>query len=185
MHLGQTFTAILLSAAALTLPPAATAAAAAATVRQSQNIRARASRRTQEAPVPQTEITKEKVEAIISAVEQAAKKKDIAALSAYLAPDLKFKSQWGDKPTLSINRAQYIESVRLMFEAALDYVYLRKSLTVTISPDGQSATAQTEAFEMVTLAQSTVAGNVVEVTTFKIYKGKILIAAMEGTTRPV
>jgi hypothetical protein len=63
----------------------------------------------------------------------------------------------------------------------LDYTYLRKSLTVTIAPDAQSATAQVEAFEMLTVAQGTIAGNSINVITFKIYKGKILIASMEGT----
>jgi hypothetical protein len=62
----------------------------------------------------------------------------------------------------------------------LDITYLRKSLIITIDPDGQSATAQIEAFEMLTLAQGTVAGNSIGTTTFKIYKGKILISSIEG-----
>lgn len=172
MHLNKTFAVILLCVTALTLPPAAAAAAA----RPSQKPRAKA-----QAPAPQTEITKEKVEAIVSAVEQAAKKKDAAVLISYLAPDLKYKLNEGDRPTRHLTRAQYAEAVKLVFAHVLDYVYLRKSLTITIAPDGQSATAQTEAYEMVTLPQGTVAGNSTSLTTFKIYKGKILISAMEGT----
>jgi hypothetical protein len=177
MRLSKTLAAILLCATTLTLVPAAATAAAA---RPSQKTRARA-----QAPAPQTEITKEKVEAIITAIEQAAKKKEIAIITGFLAPDMKFKSQMGDKPVLELNRAQYVEVVKRGFELALDYVYLRKSLTITIAPDGQSATAQTETFEMITMAQGTVAGNVVGVTSFKIYKGKILIDSMEGVSTPV
>ena len=169
MHLNRTLAAILLCATTLTLPPAAAA-------RPSQKTRPKT-----QAPAPQTEITKEKVEAIVSAIEQSVKKKDAAVIIAYLAPDLKYKLDGGGRPTRHANRAQYIKIVRLGFGLALDYVYLRKSLTITIAPDGQSATAQTEAFEMVTLAQGTVAANVVGTTTFKIYKGKILISSMEGT----
>ncbi len=175
MHLNKTLAAILLCAASLTLPLAATAAAA--TVIPSQKTRASKV----QTPAPQTEITKEKVEAIVSAIEQAGKKKDIAVITAYLAPDLKYKLNGGGRPTRHANRAQYIEIIKLGFELTLDYTYLRKSLTITIAPDGQSATAQTEAFEMVTLAQGTVAANVVGTITFKIYKGKILISSMEGT----
>ena len=174
MRLSNIFAAILLCATTLTLPPARAA------TRPSQKARARA-----QAPAPQTEITKEKVEAIVSELETAAKKKDVAVINAYLAPDMKYVSQMGDKPPLQLNRAQYAEVLKRGLEVALDYVYLRKSLTVTIAPDGQSATAHTETFEMITTAQGTIAGNVVALTTFKIYKGKILIASMEAEGTPV
>lgn len=174
MRLSKSLAAILLCATTLTLPSSAAAA------RPSQKTRARA-----QAPAPEIEITKEKVEAIFAALEQAAKKKEIAVFAAFLAPDLKVKSQMGDKPAIELNRAQYLEVMKRGMELTLDYVYLRKSLTISIAPDGQSATAQTETFEMVTLEQGTVAGNVVGITTFKIYKGKILIASMEGTGTPV
>jgi len=173
MRLSKILAAILLCVTTLTLPPAVAA-------RPSQKPRARA-----QAPAPHTEITKEKVEAIISALEAAAKKKELAVIASYLAPDLQVTSQTGDKPAIHLNRAQYLEVMKRGLELTLDYVYLRKSLTVSIAPDGQSATALVESFEMVTLEQGTVAGNVVGTTTFKIYKGKILIAAMEGTGTPV
>jgi len=179
MHLSKTLAAILLCAVTLALLPVAAAAAG-----PSQKTRASSSSRAQ-APAPQTEITKEKVEVIVSAIEQSVKKKEAAVLIAYLAPDLKYKLDGGGRPTRHANRPQYIEIVKLGFALALDYVYLRKSLTVTIAPDGQSATAQTEAFEMLTLAQGTVAAHVTSVTTFKIYKGKILISAMESTIKYV
>jgi hypothetical protein len=157
----------------MTLTPAASAAAAA---RAPQKTRAKA-----QAPAPQTEITKEKIEAIVSAIEEAAKKKDFAGIIPHLAPDFKYKLDGGGRPTREANRAQYIEMIKLGFGLTLDYTYLRKSLTITIAPDGQSATAHTESFEMVTMAQGTVAGNATSLTTFKIYKGKIMIASVEGT----
>jgi hypothetical protein len=114
-------------------------------------------------------------------LEQAAKKKDVAVITGYLAPDFKYKLEASNRPTREANRAQYVEIVKLGLEVTLDYTYLRKSLTVTVAPDGQSATAQVEAFEMVTLAQGTLAGNVSSLTTFKIYKGKILISAVAAS----
>ena len=168
MRLNQFLAAILLCATTLTLPPAA--------ARTPQKTRVKA-----QAPTPQTEITKEKVEAIVSTIEQAVKKKDAAVLISYLAPDMKYTLDGGGRPTRHANRAQYIQIVRLGFKMTLDYKYHRKSLTITVAPDGQSATAQTEAFELLTLAQGTVAGNSTSLTTFKIYKGKVLISAMEGT----
>ena len=169
MRFSQTLAAILLCATTLTLPPAAAA-------RLPQKTRVKA-----QAPTPHTEITKEKVEAIVSTIEQAVKKKDAAVLISYLAPDMKYTLDGGGRPTRHANRAHYIQIVRLGFKMALDYKYYRKSLTITVAPDGQSATAQTEAFELLTLAQGTVTGNSTSLTTFKIYKGKILISAMEGT----
>jgi hypothetical protein len=175
MRLSKTLAAILLCATTFTLPPALAAA------RPSQKTRASKA----QTPAPETEITKEKVEAIISALEQAAKKKEMAVIVAYLAPDMKYKLEGEGRPTRYANRAQYIEIIKLGFAVALDYVYMRKSLTVTIAPDGQSATAHTEAFEMLTLAEGTVAGHTTSLITFKIYKGKILIASMEGTIQRV
>jgi hypothetical protein len=170
MRLSKILAAILLCATTLTLPPAADAVAAS---RPSQKNRARV-----QAPAPLTEITKENVEAIIAELEQGAKKKDVAVITRYLAPDFTYKLETSNRPTREANRAQYIEVVKLGMSLTLDYKYLRKSLDITIAPDGQSATAQTEAFEMVTLAQGTVAGNVSSLTTFKLYKGKILLSAV-------
>lgn len=176
MHFRQSFAAILLCAAIVTLPPFASPAAA------SQKARPRAQQpQQQQAPAPHTEITKEKIETIISAIEAAAKKKDVAVIASYLAPDMKFKLDGGGRPTRYANRAQYIEMVKIGIGLALDYEFIRKSTLVTIAPDGQSATAQTETFEMLTLAQGTITSNVVSTATFKIYKGKILIASMDGT----
>lgn len=175
MRLSKILAAALLCATTLTLPLGVEAAA-----RPSQQTRAKA-----QTPAPQTEITKETVEAIVSAVETAMKKKDLAALAVHLAPDMKYKSQTGDKPAYELNRAQLLEVMKLGLELTLDYVYLRKSLTVTIAPGGQSATARTESFEMVTTAQGALAGHSVGVTTFKIYKGKVLISSMESVNTPV
>lgn len=172
MRLSQTLAAIFLCAA-LTLPPAN----AAANVPASQKARAR----TAQTPAPQTEITKEKIEAIVKAIHEAAKKRDVDAINAYLAPDATWKLQGGGRPPRRATRAQYIQALRLAFELALDYTYLIKSLNITVAPDGQSATAQSEVFEMSTFAQGTIAANIVGTTTFKIYKGKILISSMEGT----
>ncbi|HYO99140.1 MAG TPA: nuclear transport factor 2 family protein [Pyrinomonadaceae bacterium] len=170
MRLSKTLAAIFLCATTLTLPANVDAA------RPLQKPRAKT-----QAPAPQTEITKEKIEAIVAAVHQAAKKKDAALLISYLAPDLKYKLEGGGRPPRHMNRAQYVETLRRVFEHALDYTYLIKSLNITIAPDGQSATAQTDVFEMITFAQGTAAANVTSTATFKIYKGKILIASMDGT----
>jgi hypothetical protein len=171
MRFSQTLAAIFLCAAALTLPPANAAA-----VRPAQKARAAKA----QTPAPHTEITREKIEAIISALEEAAKKRNFSAIVPYLAPDFKHKLDGGGRPTRHADRAQYILMMKLASEVTLDYTYLRKSLTITIAPDGQSATAHIEAFEMLTMAQGTVAGDSAGITTFKIYKGKVLISAMEG-----
>ena len=162
-------------AATLTLPPAN------ANARPSQKPRANKA----QTPAPQTEITKEKIEAIVTAIHKAAKEKDAEGIIQYLAPDMKFRSVAAGRPPMHANRAQYVASLRLIFEHTLDYTILLKSMTVTIAPDGQSATAQSELFEMSTYAQGTVAASVIGTTTFKIYKGKILIASMDGTVTPV
>ncbi|HEY9405619.1 MAG TPA: hypothetical protein VIQ24_23415 [Pyrinomonadaceae bacterium] len=169
MRLSRTIAAILLSATALALPPAD------ASARASQKPRARA-----QAPTAQTEITKEKVEAIVAAIEESVKKKEINVTISYLAPDMKYTLDSRGQPLRHANRAQYIQLLKLGSEMMLDLTYLRKSLTVTVAPDGQSATAHIEAFEMMTTAQGTLAGNSASLITFKIYKGKILISAMEG-----
>ncbi|MCA1568444.1 MAG: hypothetical protein LC803_22900 [Acidobacteria bacterium] len=174
MRLNKIIVAILLCATTLTLPPLA------AVARPTQKTRAKA-----QTPAPQTEITKENVEAIVSGLEGAMKKKEIAVIAAYLAPDMRYKSQTANRPAIDLNRAQFLEVMELGLELTLDYVYLRKSLTVTVAPGGQSATAQTETFEMVTTAQGAVAGHSVGVINFKIYKGKILISSMESINTPV
>jgi len=170
MRLSRTIAAIVLCATTQTLSPAAAAVA-----RPSQKPRAKA-----QAPAAQTQITKEKVEAIVSAIEESMKKKDINVIISYLAPDLKYSLDSRGQPTRHANRAQYIQLLKLGSEMMLDLTYLRKSLSITVAPDGQSATAQTEAFEMVTTEQGTLAGNSTSLITFRIYKGKILISAMEG-----
>jgi malonyl CoA-acyl carrier protein transacylase len=174
MRLSKTIVAILLCAATLTLPAATTAA------NPTQKPRAKA-----QTPAPQTAITRENVEAIVSGLEAAMKKKDLAVITAYLAPDMTYKSQTANRSAIELNRAQFLEVMKLSLELTLDYVYLRKSLTVNVAPGGQSATAQTETFEMVTTAQGAVAGHSVGVITFKIYKGKVLISSMESTNTPV
>ena len=173
MRFSKTLAAIFLCATTLTLQPSTINAVA---LRASQKPRAKA-----QTPAPQIEITKEKIEAIVAAIHQAAKKKDVALIIPHLAPDLKSKMEGGNRPPRQLTRAQYIESLRLGFELAVDYTCLIKSLNITIAPDGQSATAQTDIFEMITFAQGTLAANVTSTTTFKIYKGKILIALMDST----
>jgi len=172
MRLSKTLAAILLCATTLTLPTATAAAA-----RPSQKNRPSKV----QAPAPHTEITKEKIEAIVAALEEAAKKRDFAAVVPYLAPDFQYKLDGGGRPTREANRTKYVEIIKLVSAVTLDYTYLRKSLTITVAPGGQSATARIDAFEMVTMAQGTVAGNSIGLTTFKIYKGRILISAMEAT----
>ena len=171
MRFSKTLAAILLCAATLTLP-----SASAANARPSQKPRAKA-----QTPAPHTEITKEKIEAMVTAIHQAAKNKNVDIIAAYLAPEVKWKLEGGGRPARFANRAQYLANLRLTMEHVLDATFLVKSLNVTIAPDGQSATAQSEIFEMMTFAQGTVAANVVGTTTFKVYKGKILITSMEGT----
>jgi hypothetical protein len=178
MRFSQPLAAIFLCAAALTLPPAANAVAAPLRTQKARAAKA-------QTPAPQTEITKEKIAAIIAAIHKAAKEKNMDAIAPYLAPDMKFKSLAAGRPPVHANRAQYLASVRLSFEHALDYTIVLKSMTVTIAPDGQSATAQSEVFEMITFAQGTVAANIVGTTSFKVYKGKILISTMDGTVTPV
>ncbi|HLL70314.1 MAG TPA: hypothetical protein VK363_02715 [Pyrinomonadaceae bacterium] len=173
MRFSKTLAAIFLCATTLTLQPPTVNAAA---LRASQKPRAKA-----QTPAPQTEITKEKIEAIIAAIHQAAKKRDVALIIPHLAPDFTCKSQAGDKPASYVNRAQYVQNIKLAFELAVDYTYLIKSLNITIAPDGQTATAQSEIFEMVTFAQGTVAANVTSIATFKIYKGKVVLASTDGT----
>ncbi|HEV2801018.1 MAG TPA: hypothetical protein VGW12_11005 [Pyrinomonadaceae bacterium] len=168
----KTLFAIFLCAATLALPTTTAAQKA----RAKTNAPAKA-----QAPAAHTEITKEKIEAIISALEAAAKKKEFSAITAYLAPDFKYKSGGGDRPLREANRAEYAEMLKLVTLVTLDYTYMRKSLTITIAPDGQSATAHIEAFEMVTLEKGTLAGHTTSFDTFKIYKGKILISAMEAS----
>jgi hypothetical protein len=170
MRLNQTLAAILLCATTLVLPSAVAPVAA------QQKARAKT-----QAPAPLTEITKEKIETIVNELEQAAKKKEFAAIVPYLAPDFKYKLDAANRPTRHATRAQYVEMIRLSISVTLDYTYLRKSLSIEVAPDGQSATAHTEAFEMLTLAQGTVAGGSTSHMTFKIYKGRILISAMAGT----
>lgn len=172
MRLSKTLAAILLCAATLTLSHPVTAAAS----RPSQKPRAKA-----QTPAPHTEITKEKIEAMVKAIHQAAKNKNVDIIAAYLAPEVKWKLEGGGRPVRFANRAQYLAILRLTMEQVLDSTFLVKSLTVTVAPDGQSATAQSEIFEMMTFAQGTVAANVVGTTTFKVHKGKILITAMEST----
>lgn len=179
MRFSQTLAAILLCATSLTLPPASNANTAAAT-RPTQKPRAKA-----QTPVPQTEITKEKIDAIVKIIHQAAKEKNVDVMAPYFAPDMKFRSQAEGRPVIYANRAQYLGSLRLVFEQMLDYTSLLKSLSITIAPDGQSATVQSEIFEMATFAQGTIAASVVATTTFKIYKGKILISSMDGTVTHV
>ncbi len=171
MRLNKTLVAILLCVTTLTLTPAAAAA------RTAQKARAAKA----QAPAPHTEITKEKVETIISTLEAAAKKKEFMAIIPYLAPDFRYKLDGGGRPTRFANRAQYIEMMELAATVTLDYTYLRKSLTIEVAPDAQSATMQIEAFEMVRFPQGVLAGHSNGRTTFKIYKGKILISAMEAT----
>jgi hypothetical protein len=171
MRFSQTLAAILLCASTLILP-----SAAAANPHSSQKTRAKA-----QTPAPHTEITKEKIEAIVNAIEESVKKKHTAVLFSYLAPDFKYKLDGGGRPTRQANRAHYVELIKLAMPLILDYSYLRKSLTITIAPDGQSATAHATGFEMTTLAQGTLAAHTTSLSTFKIYKGKILISATEAT----
>lgn len=175
MRFNQTLAAIFLCAIALTLPHPVVAQRAAQKTRPGKA----------QTPAPHTEITKEKIEAIVSAIEQGIKKKEIAAVAPHLAPDLRWSFHGGDKQVGSANREQYIANVRRGFELALDYTYMRKSLTIEVAPDGQSATAQLETFEMMTMAQGTVAASSVSDMIFKIYKGKILLASVVGTITPV
>lgn len=175
MRLNRTLVAILLCATTLTLTPAATAA------RTPQKGRAAKT----QAPAPQTEITKEKIETIVLALEEASKKKEFTTILPYLAPDFRYRLEAGGQPPREANRAQYIEMVKLGASLTLDYTYLRKSLTIEVAADAQSATAQIEAFEMLRFPQGTVAGHSHGRTTFKIYKGKILISAMEGAVEYV
>lgn len=171
MRFSRTLAAIFLCATTLTLPYPVAAQ------RTSQKPRAGK----EQTPAPHTEITKEKIEAIVSAIHQAAKNKNADIIAAYLAPEVKWKLEGGGRAPRFANRAQYVANLRLSMDHILDSTFLVKSLTVTIAPDGQSATAQSEVFEMVTFARGTVAATVVATTSFKIHKGKILITLMEGT----
>lgn len=173
MRLSKTLAAILLCSATVSLPLVATASS-------SQKARAGA-----QTPAPQTEITKEKIDAIVSAIGRAANNKDAVAFVSYFAPDARIKIKAGDSPTAYLTRVQYVANLKRSFEVALEYQHLLKSLSITVAPDGQSATAQAEVFEMLTLAQGTVAAMSDSVLTFKIVKGKILITSMEGTSVPV
>jgi hypothetical protein len=175
MRFKQTLAAILLCAAVLTLSHPVDAA-----TRPSQKPRAKA-----QAVVAETQITEEKIKAVILGYVQAVKDKNLAAIGSSLAPDVRIKLKWGDKPAGYLSRAQYLANLKVNFQAMLDYQHMLKSVSATIAPDGQSATAEAEEFETMILTNGSVAGMSSTTLTFKILKGKIVIASIDSTTIPV
>ena len=133
-------------------------------------------------------ITEASVMAILTSMDKAAKKANIAGMIAPLASDVKIKiavsAPDSDKEqVVHLTKEEYATNTRQLMRRRFKYTVERKNVKVKIYNDSKTAIVTNDVYETMTIAQVTVRAVSSETSIFNIRNGKILITSTESRTR--
>lgn len=133
-------------------------------------------------------ITEANVMAILTSMDKAAKKGNVAGMIAPLASDVKIKiavsAVNSDKEeVVNLTKEEYATNTRQLMRRRFKYTVERKNVRVKIYNDNKTAMVTNDVYETMTIAQVTVRAVSSETSIFNIRNGKILITSSESRTR--
>ncbi|MFQ5657086.1 MAG: YybH family protein [Candidatus Methylomirabilales bacterium] len=104
--------------------------------------------------VARERITEAQIQQILESIDAAAMQKNAEGIVRYFARDciirLDMPGPHG-RQLLTVNREEYLASLRESFSTVTDYKYHRSETKIDISPDGQSARVTGKIFETMTV----------------------------------
>ena len=133
-------------------------------------------------------ITESDVMAVINTIDKAAKKGNVAGLTAPLANDVKIKlivsTPASEKEqVINLSKEQYAFHARRAMRRRVSYTLERKNTRVKIYNDNKTAMVTSELYESLTIAQGTLRTASSEVYILNLRNGKILFTSIESRTR--
>ena len=134
-----------------------------------------------------TAITESDIQAMLDALDRAARKGNVAGMIAPLASDIKIKmsvlSPGSNREQVgTLTKEQYAFNLRQVMRRRLSYQFERKNTRIKIY-DAQTATVTSELYETLKLRQGTIRGSSSEVLYISLRNGKLVITASDARVR--
>ena len=134
-----------------------------------------------------TSITESDIHAMMNAMDKAARKGNVAGMTAPMADDVKIKltvlKPDSDKEVeASFTKEQFAHNARLMLRRKISYNFERKNIRIKIF-DTTTATVTSELFETLKVREGTFRASSSEVLYVSLRDGKLVITSSETRTR--
>ena len=134
-----------------------------------------------------TSITESDIHAMMNEMDRAARKRNVAGMIAYFAPDIKITmtvlNPGSDKEQVgTLTKDQYAFNARTNMRRAISYHFERKTTRIKIY-DAQTATVTGEIYETLKFRQGIFRAASSGVMYVSLRNGKLVITAMEGRMR--
>lgn len=130
------------------------------------------------------ELTRANIETFLASIDTAIEARDVSAIEAVLAPDLKVfvtNVPSADGPQkIEMSRDEYVKSMKENFAVAEAYKYSRSKLAIEILDGGQKAIVKDMVTEDVTVQGQKIHSVTNETTTIELRDGKPLLTIAEG-----
>lgn len=134
-----------------------------------------------------TSITESDVQALINAMDKAARKGNAAGILSHFAPDAKVKITLmnpgaGKEVVQTLDKEQYAFGLRQVLRRKISYQLVRKNVRIKIY-DAETATVTSELYETFKFREGTVRSSSSDVVYVNLRNGKLVITGTEARAR--
>jgi hypothetical protein len=137
-------------------------------------------------PAFAADIDKAIVGKLLAASDQAVLKKDIDALGRLLSPDVTITltvNMEGQRDTITMSKAQYLQATKEQMRATTDYKYERKSLGIEIVSQGKKGITKDRTTESMRLNGQSFRGVTMTTASIELVDGVPMITSIVGDSK--
>jgi hypothetical protein len=131
-------------------------------------------------------IDKGMVDKLLAASDQAVLKKDIDALGRLMSPDVKITltvNVEGQRDTITMSKAQYLQATQEQMRAVTDYKYERRSLGIEIVSQGKKGITKDRTTESMRLNGQSFRGVTVTTASIELVEGVPMVTSIVGDSK--
>lgn len=138
------------------------------------------------APACAADINKAMVEKLLAASDQAVMRKDVDALAQLMRPDVKITlmvNMEGQRDTVTLSKAQYLQATQEQMRAVTDYKYERKSLGIEIVSQGRKGISKDRTTESMRMNGQSFRGVTVTTAAIELVNGVPMITSVVADSK--
>jgi hypothetical protein len=131
-------------------------------------------------------IDKGMVDKLLAASDQAVLKKDVDALGRLMSPDVKITltvNVEGQRDTITMSKAQYLQATQEQMRAITDYKYERKSLGIEIVSQGKKGITKDRTTESMRMNGQSFRGVTVTTASIELVDGVPMVTSIVGDSK--
>jgi hypothetical protein len=138
------------------------------------------------APAHAADVDKAMVDKLLAASDQAVLKKDVDALGRLMSPDVKITltvNVEGQRDTITMSKAQYLQATQEQMRATTDYKYERKPLGIEIVSQGKKGITKDRTTESMRLNGKSFRGVTVTTASIELVNGVPMVTSIVGDSK--